>query len=50
MIAKVSRGADGTGLARYLFGPGKENEHQVQRVIAASDGLEIDHGRLLSRD
>jgi len=50
VIAKVSRGADGTGLARYLFGPGKENEHQDQRVIAASDGLEVDHGRALNRE
>jgi hypothetical protein len=50
MIGKISRGADGTGLARYLFGEGKENEHQDQRVIAASEGLEVDQGRALSRD
>ena len=50
MIAKVSRGADGTGLARYLFGPGKENEHADQRVIAASPGIDVAHGRVLNRD
>ncbi len=50
MIAKVSRGSDGTGLARYLFGAGRENEHGDQRVIASSQSVEVDHGRLLSRD
>jgi hypothetical protein len=35
MIAKVTRGASGRGLIRYLFGPGKANEHTDQRVITS---------------
>lgn len=50
MIAKVSRGADGAGLARYLFGQGRENEHADQRVIAASVGVEVPHSVALNRD
>ena len=34
MIGKISKGASGRGLIRYLFGPGKANEHTDQRVIA----------------
>jgi hypothetical protein len=39
MIAKVTRGASGRGLIRYLFGPGKANEHTDQRVIALGVAL-----------
>jgi len=35
MIAKVTRGASGRGLIRYLLGPGKANEHTDQRVITS---------------
>jgi hypothetical protein len=35
MIGKISKGASGRGLMRYLFGPGKANEHRDQRVIAS---------------
>ena len=35
MIAKVTRGASGRGLIRYLLGPGRANEHTDQRVITA---------------
>jgi len=49
VIAKVSRGSDGVGLARYLFGQGRENEHEDQRVIAAGTGVEVDLGRPLDR-
>src|SRR5664280_378293 len=39
MIAKVSRGSSGRGLIRYLFGPGRANEHTDQRVITAGLAL-----------
>jgi len=35
MIAKVTRGASGRGLIRYLLGPGRANEHTDQRVITS---------------
>ena len=35
MIAKVTRGASGRGLIRYLLGVGRANEHTDQRVITA---------------
>ena len=35
MIAKVTRGASGRGLIRYLLGLGRANEHTDQRVISA---------------
>jgi hypothetical protein len=47
VIAKVTRGADGAGLVRYLFGPGKANEHTDQRVVAG-EGIEVRHGTSLS--
>lgn len=38
MIAKVGkRGADTTGLLRYLFGPGRANEHTNPHLVAAWD-------------
>jgi hypothetical protein len=50
MIAKVSRGSSGRGLIRYLFGPGRANEHTDQRVITAGLALggEVLAGRGLS--
>ncbi|WP_309115976.1 relaxase/mobilization nuclease domain-containing protein [Saccharothrix sp.] len=38
MIAKVVRGWKPAGLIRYLFGPGKYEEHENPRVVAAWDG------------
>lgn len=37
MIAKIRKGADFAGLARYLYGPGKREEHVDPRAVA--DGL-----------
>ena len=39
MIVKVTRGTSIGGLVRYLFGPGKANEHYGQHVVAG-DGIE----------
>ncbi|MEU5959205.1 relaxase/mobilization nuclease domain-containing protein [Streptomyces sp. NPDC047525] len=38
-MPNVTQGKDAPGLIRYLFGPGEENEHTDQRVIAASDDV-----------
>ena len=48
MIAKISKGASGRGLVRYLFGPGKANEHSDQRVIVSGVSLWAEEGRMLS--
>jgi hypothetical protein len=48
MIGKISNGASGRGLMRYLFGPGKANEHRDQRVIASGVALWVEEGRTLS--
>jgi Relaxase/Mobilisation nuclease domain len=37
VISKALRGHDVAGLVRYLFGPGRANEHTNQRVVACSD-------------
>jgi hypothetical protein len=37
VISKALRGSDIGGLVRYLFGPGRANEHTDQRVVACSD-------------
>ncbi len=37
MISKGLRGASLGGLVRYLFGPGRAEEHTNQRVVACSD-------------
>jgi hypothetical protein len=50
VIPNVTRGADGAGLVRYLFGAGKANEHTDQRVIAAGEGIEARQGVPLSHD
>jgi len=39
MIAKITTGASGRALLRYLFGPGKANEHTDQRVITSGLAL-----------
>ena len=48
MIAKISKGASGRGLIRYLFGEGKTNEHSDQRVLASGVTLWAEEGRMLS--
>src|SRR5664280_2093664 len=35
MIGKITTGSSGRRLIRYLFGPGKANEHTDQRVITS---------------
>ena len=35
MIGKITAGSSGRRLVRYLFGPGKANEHTDQRVITS---------------
>ena len=39
MIPKISRGSNPAGLVRYLFGPGRFNEHADQHVVCASGDL-----------
>ena len=39
MIGKITIGASGRALIRYLFGPGKANEHTDQRVITSGRAL-----------
>ncbi|XVV04056.1 relaxase/mobilization nuclease domain-containing protein [Actinosynnema sp. CA-248983] len=43
MIAKVVRGYRPAGLIRYLFGPGKAEEHRNPRIVAAWDGATWAH-------
>ena len=52
MIVKISpgRGTSPVGLAAYLFGPGRGNEHHDQRVIAADDALAVLDGQRLDAD
>jgi hypothetical protein len=40
MIAKISHGARMRGLADYLFGPGRHNEHTDAHLVAGYDGCE----------
>jgi hypothetical protein len=49
VIVKVSpkRGSRPVGLMRYLFGPGRRNEHTDPHVIAAADGLGVPDGTRL---
>ena len=44
VIAKITRGADGAGLVRYLMGEGRAEEHTDQRVIAAADMVVVPIG------
>jgi hypothetical protein len=50
VIGKISKGASGRGLVRYLFGPGRANEHTDQRVIATGISLWAEEGRMLTKD
>ncbi|MGH9089761.1 MAG: relaxase/mobilization nuclease domain-containing protein [Acidimicrobiales bacterium] len=50
MIAKISRGDDISGLVRYLMGPGRENEHTNQRVVASCDTVDVRCGVRLDRE
>ncbi|MFJ8440883.1 relaxase/mobilization nuclease domain-containing protein [Kitasatospora griseola] len=46
MIPKIRTGTGGTyGLVRYLFGPGKHDEHTDQHVVASWNGFAPDPGR-----
>ena len=44
MIAKVTRGQEPSGAVRYLFGPGRYNEHDDPHVVAASASLRVEAG------
>jgi hypothetical protein len=48
VIAKVSHGASGRALIRYLFGPGKANEHSDQRVVTSGIVMGVEEGRALT--
>jgi hypothetical protein len=38
VIGKIGRGSDVAGLLRYLFGPGRANEHTRPHLVASWDG------------
>jgi hypothetical protein len=44
VIGKISKGASFAGLARYLFGPGRREEHADPRAVAG-DGVLLDDPR-----
>jgi hypothetical protein len=48
MIAKVTQGASGMALIRYLMGPGKANEHTDQRVLTSGIVMGVEEGKALS--
>ena len=48
MIAKVTQGASGRTLIRYLLGPGRANEHTDQRVITSGIVMGVEEGRTLN--
>ncbi|MGX1976867.1 relaxase/mobilization nuclease domain-containing protein [Streptomyces kronopolitis] len=39
MMPNITRGDEVPDLMRYLFGPGRHNEHTDQRLIASHDGI-----------
>jgi hypothetical protein len=45
VIAKISSGKDTGGLIRYLYGPGRANEHTDPHLVASFDGFAPDPGR-----
>ncbi|MFH9687206.1 relaxase/mobilization nuclease domain-containing protein [Streptomyces sp. NPDC017413] len=45
MIAKISGGKSTAGLIRYLYGPGRANEHTDPHLVASWDGYAPDPGR-----
>jgi hypothetical protein len=49
VIAKVTRGQGPSGAVRYLFGPGRYNEHEDAHVVAASASLRVERGLRPSR-
>ena len=48
MIGKITKGSSGRALIRYLFGPGRANEHTDQRVLSSGLSVGIEEGRALS--
>jgi len=50
MIGKITRGSSGRELIRYLFGPGKANEHTDQRVVVSGLTIGIEEGRPLTTE
>ena len=48
MIGKITKGSSGRTLIRYLFGPGRANEHADQRVVYSGLSVGIEEGRALS--
>ncbi len=48
MIAKVTQGASGRALIRYLFGPGRANEHTGQRVVTSGIVMGVKEERALT--
>ncbi|WP_051838321.1 relaxase/mobilization nuclease domain-containing protein [Streptomyces sp. NRRL WC-3742] len=45
MISKAVHGNDTLGALRYLYGPGKANEHTDPHIVASWDGFVPDPGR-----
>ncbi|WP_329197038.1 relaxase/mobilization nuclease domain-containing protein [Streptomyces sp. NBC_01435] len=45
MIAKISSGKSTAGLIRYLYGPGRANEHTDPHLVTSWDGYAPDPGR-----
>lgn len=39
MIPNITRGSNPAGLVRYLFGPGRRNEHRDQHLVCASGDM-----------
>lgn len=39
MIPNITRGSNPAGLVRYLFGPGRRNEHRDQHLVCASSDM-----------
>lgn len=39
MIPNITRGSNPAGLVRYLFGPGRKNEHRDQHLVCASGDM-----------
>jgi len=40
VIGRVYRGSKVSGLVRYLYGPGRHNEHVDQRLVACWSGAD----------
>jgi hypothetical protein len=48
VITKDTQGASARALIRYLFGPGRGNEHTDQRVITSGIVMGVEEGKALS--